>query len=128
MYWRIKLFYTKILFIVIQINQSKFSLFQTTRNICPDFKWLCRDMICAQSTSNKSKHVGLPDSRCHSKSSPFATQPLLDHSKSRLGRISDPHCIYFLPYGENFWPSVFYLFSLLVPVLRTCLLMTYIVQ
>ena len=28
----------------------------------------------------------------HLKSRPFATQPLLDHAKSRLGRISDPHC------------------------------------
>ena len=33
-----------------------------------------------------------PDFRSHSKSRPFATQPVLDHSKSRLGRISDPHC------------------------------------
>ena len=40
--------------------------------------------------------VGLPDFRSHSKSRPFATQPVLDHSKSRLGRISDPHCIQIL--------------------------------
>ena len=37
--------------------------------------------------------VGLPDFRSHSKSIPFATQPVLDHSKPRLGQISDPHCI-----------------------------------
>ena len=36
--------------------------------------------------------VGLPDFRSHSKSRPFATQPLLNHLKSRLGRISDSHC------------------------------------
>ena len=40
--------------------------------------------------------VGLPDFRSHSKSRPFATQPVLDHSKSRLGQISDPHCIQLL--------------------------------
>ena len=38
--------------------------------------------------------VGLPDFRSHSKTTPFATQPLLDHLKSRLVRISDPHCNY----------------------------------
>ena len=36
--------------------------------------------------------VGLPDFRSHSKSRPFANQPLLDHLKSRLGRILDPRC------------------------------------
>ena len=36
--------------------------------------------------------VGLPDFRSCSKSRPFATQPIFDHSKSRLVRISDPHC------------------------------------
>ena len=41
----------------------------------------------------KFQMVGLPHSRSYLKSRPFATQPLLDHSKSRLGRISDPHCI-----------------------------------
>ena len=39
--------------------------------------------------------VGLPDFRFNSKSGPLATQPLFDHSKSRLVRISDPHCIIF---------------------------------
>ena len=33
-----------------------------------------------------------PDFRSNSKSRPFATQPSFDHSKSRLGQISDPHC------------------------------------
>ena len=37
--------------------------------------------------------VGLSDFRSHSKSRPFATQPLFDHSKSRLVRISDLHCV-----------------------------------
>ena len=36
--------------------------------------------------------VGLQNFRSHSKSRPFVTQPLLDHLKSRRGRISDPHC------------------------------------
>ena len=36
--------------------------------------------------------VGLLDFRSHSKSGPFATQSFLDHSKSRLGQILDPHC------------------------------------
>ena len=35
----------------------------------------------------------LLDFRSHSKSGPFANQPLFDHSKSRLVQISDPHCI-----------------------------------
>ena len=38
--------------------------------------------------------VGLPDFKSHSKSRPFATQPLFDHSKSRLVWVSDPHCAY----------------------------------
>ena len=53
--------------------------------------------------------VGLPDFRSHLKSRPFATQPVLDHSKSRLGRISDPHCspdfrspLYYI------WEHIFY--------------------
>ena len=33
-----------------------------------------------------------PDFRSHSKSRTFAIQPLCDPSKSRLVRISDPHC------------------------------------
>ena len=39
--------------------------------------------------------VGLPDFRSHSKCGPFATQPLFNHSKFRLVRISDPHCSQF---------------------------------
>ena len=37
--------------------------------------------------------IGLSDFRSHSKSKPFATQPLFDHSKSILVWISDSHCI-----------------------------------
>ena len=36
--------------------------------------------------------VGLADFRFHLKSGTFATQPLLNHLKSRLVWISDPHC------------------------------------
>ena len=36
--------------------------------------------------------VGLRGFRSPSKSRPFATQPLLEHSKSRLVLISNPHC------------------------------------
>ena len=39
--------------------------------------------------------VGLPVFRSHSKSRPFANQPLLDHSKSEQCWISDFHCICF---------------------------------
>ena len=35
----------------------------------------------------------LLDFRSHLKSGPFATQPLFKHTKSRIARISDPHCI-----------------------------------
>ena len=35
--------------------------------------------------------VGPLDFRSHSKSKPFATPPLFDHSKSRLVQISDPY-------------------------------------
>ena len=38
--------------------------------------------------------VGLPDFGSHSKSRPLETQPLFDHSKSRLVRISDPTELY----------------------------------
>ena len=40
--------------------------------------------------------VGFPDVRSHSKSRPFATQPILDHSKFRLGQISNAYCIWIL--------------------------------
>ena len=48
--------------------------------------------------------VGHPDFRSHSKpgpfarSGPFATQPLFNHLKTRLVRISGPHCL-----GINFY-------------------------
>ena len=35
--------------------------------------------------------IGLPDFRSHSKSRPFANQPLFDHSKSRLVQLSNRH-------------------------------------
>ena len=41
---------------------------------------------------SRFRMVGLPGFRSHSKSGPFATQPLFYYSKSRLVRISDPHC------------------------------------
>ena len=37
--------------------------------------------------------VGLPDYRSNSKFRPLETNPLFDHSKFRLVRISDPHCL-----------------------------------
>ena len=43
---------------------------------------------------NCGQMVGLPDFRSHSKSGPFATQPVFDHWKSRLVWISDPQCIF----------------------------------
>ena len=59
-------------------------------HFCQDFKWF---LIKGRYLSG-FKMVGLPDFSWHLKSRPFATQPVLDHSKSRLGRISDPHCIF----------------------------------
>ena len=63
----------------------------------PVFKWL--GLSNGYSHSPNHSKIGsfeirmfFIDFRCHSKSRSFATQPLLDHSKSRLGRISDPHC------------------------------------
>ena len=37
--------------------------------------------------------IELPDFRSHLKFRSFVTQPLFNYSKSRLFRISDPHCI-----------------------------------
>ena len=54
--------------------------------------------------------VGLPDFRPHSKSIPFATQPVLDHSKSRLGWISDPHCILLYHWSKKPILFTFYTF------------------
>ena len=49
--------------------------------------------------------VGLPNS----KSGPFATRPLVDHTKSRLVWISDSHCI--LIKGSGFeWKKFFIIF------------------
>ena len=47
--------------------------------------------------------MGLLDFRSLLKSRPLSTQLLLDHLKSRLGQISDPHCIWF----SNGWASRF---------------------
>ena len=48
--------------------------------------------------------VWLPDFRSHLKSRLFATQPLFNHSKSRLVRISGPHCIFVLVnFRETFY-------------------------
>ena len=59
----------------IQTFLSRFQMvFDKMASICPNLKWL----------------VGFPNFISHSKS--FATQPLFDHSKSRLVRISDPRC------------------------------------
>ena len=51
--------------------------------------------------------VGLPDFRSHSKFRPFVTQRLLDHSKSRLGWISDSHYIKlcFIPHTYTYHVS-----------------------
>ena len=56
--------------------------------------------------------VGLPDFRSHSKSGPFANQPLFDHSKSGQGRISDPHCS--LGWELEFWQSGFQIAAICV--------------
>ena len=48
--------------------------------------------LCMVGTWSTILMVGLPDFRSHSKSRPFATQPLFEHTKSRLVRISDSHC------------------------------------
>ena len=55
--------------------------------------------------------VELSDFRSHSKSGPYANQPLFDHSKSRLIQISDPHCKpnWLLPSQLNFFESRCYL-------------------
>ena len=52
--------------------------------------------------------VGLLDFRSHSKSGPFAIQPLFDHSNSGQGRISDPHCIIHI---TGFPYEIFYIFQ-----------------
>ena len=59
------------------------------QTFCSDFKWFLKN----GSHFSWFQIVVLPDFRSHSKSRPFATQPLFDHSKSRLVQISDPHSI-----------------------------------
>ena len=54
---------------------------------------------------------GLPDFRSYSKSRQFSTQPLFDHSKSRLVRISDPHYTGLVWYSN---PNIHNLFSILL--------------
>ena len=64
--------------------------------------------------------VGLPDFRSHSKSRPFANQPLFDHCKSRLVWISDPHCILvftiWIPSKSGFRIHTVFIFLHRVPV------------
>ena len=67
--------------------------FWTIQN--PDiFVWISNGFWQNGSNLSGFQMVGLPDFRSHSKSRPFATQPLFDHSKSRLVQISDLHCKY----------------------------------
>ena len=54
---------------------------------------------------------GLPDFRSYSKSRPYSTQPLFDHSKSRLLRILDPHYTGLVWYSN---PTKHNLFSILL--------------
>ena len=56
------------------------------------FVWILNDLWQKGSHSFGFQMFGLLDFRSHSKSRPFATKPLFDHSKARLVRISDPHC------------------------------------
>ena len=53
------------------------------------FCWISNGFWQNGSNLSRFQMVGLPDYRSHSKSRPFTTQPVLDHSKSRLGRISE---------------------------------------
>ena len=62
-------------------------------HFCPDFKWFLtkwRPFVMSW-----FQMVALPDFRSHSKSRPFANQPLYDHLKSRLVQISDPTVIFY---------------------------------
>ena len=58
-------------------------VFNKMEAICPDFKWLG---FCISGPIRKSR--------------PIATQPVLDHSKSRREWISDPP-LYMLPVSSN---------------------------
>ena len=51
------------------------------------FVWISNGRV------SKFQMVGLPDFRSQSKSRPFATHPLFDHSESRLVKIWNPDCI-----------------------------------
>ena len=88
-------------------NHSKSGLSEGQISNGPAFKWLGFSNGYSYSPNHsKSERFCLdfkcffdkmaaicPDFKSHSKSRPFATQPLLDHLKSRQGRISDPNCI-----------------------------------
>ena len=64
-------------------------------HFCPDFKWFLTKWLPFAWLSDGWDYgfqmVRILDYRSHSKYGPFETQPLFDHSKSRLVRISDPH-------------------------------------
>ena len=76
---RLPLFYTN------KFNQQQSQPFENCTIQSQDvFVWISNDF---------DKMVVIsPDFRSHSKFGPFATQPLLDHSKPKLVRISDPLC------------------------------------
>ena len=67
---------------ILKLNHSKFGRF------CPDFKWF----LSKCGNLSGFQMVGLPNFRSHSKSGPFETKPLINHSQSRLVLISDHHC------------------------------------
>ena len=67
------------------------------------FVWISNDFWQNGGHLSGFKMVGLPDFSFHPKSGPFATQPLLDHSKSRLVRISDPHSSTIPLNGVRIW-------------------------
>ena len=80
-----------------------------------------------QTFLSRFQMVGLPDFRSHSKSGPFATQPLFDHSKSKLVRLSDPRCIWMFPvfrcpsfnaYCNQLYASHDFVVRLLLPSMR----------
>ena len=61
-------------------------------SFCPDFKWcLTRWRPFVRISNGWASRFQIPF-----EAGPFATQPLFDHSKSRIVRISDPHWIWWL--------------------------------
>ena len=62
-----------------QISNGPVFTFSESGCFCQDFKW-----FWTNGHLSGFPIVGLPDFRSHLKSKPFAIQPLLDHSKSRL--------------------------------------------